>query len=153
MVDTSMAGTIPLIRFQIVPMDRLPAGRSCLVVESDGELVASIGEEHGTGALCTELTHLHRPLTDQGRWVQTPMSSGPSRIEQPAEGRGLARVAWERVPATFFPEGNLVSSLEREGLLVWLLDEGHASEQLCTDMCAYGERIVGDGLWQQRWPD
>ncbi|MGQ4486850.1 hypothetical protein ACN6LM_003865 [Streptomyces sp. SAS_281] len=140
------------IRFQVVPMDALPSGRACRVDEMDGLIVASIGAKHGTPALCDELTLLHEALMAQGRWEQTPCSN-TDRIDQPAEGLEMASIAWEQVSADVLPSNALAAPVEREGALVWLLNEQHASKQLCAEISDYGRRIGGDGLWRQHWPD
>lgn len=152
MSETQEVAGAAEINFQIVPTTQLPPGRSCRLVESAGRLVASVGDAHATPAVCEELSYLHRTLTEQGRWVQTPIGASPDRIEHPAEGRHLASVTWERVAPGVLPKGALAAPVERDGALLWLLREDHVSAQLCAEMSAHGERIVGDGLWQQRWP-
>lgn len=140
------------VEFQVVPAELLPPGKSCRLKETAGHLAASVRPGHASRALCHELTWLHQALTDQGRWVQTPMGDCPNRIEQPAKGLGIVRVRWERVAARILPGTALVAPVERDGFLTWLLHEEHASEQLCVEMTGHAERIAGDGLWQQRWP-
>lgn len=139
------------IQFQVVPMDALPSGRACRVDEMDGLIVARIGVQHGTAALCEELTVLHEALMVQGRWEQTPCSN-PGRIDQPAEGLAMATITWEQVSADVLPSDALAAPVEREGALVWLLSEQHATKQLCAEISEYGRRIGGDGLWRQHWP-
>ncbi|MGW7473697.1 hypothetical protein ACWGIT_19140 [Streptomyces cyaneofuscatus] len=140
------------IEFKIVPMETLPPGVAVALDEVDGLIVARIGDKHATDALCAELEELHRTVTQQERWVQTSTASDPHRLERPAEGLGIAHVAWERVPAETLPHGVLAAPVERDGMLVWLLHEDHASAQLCAEVSEYGRRIAGDGLWEQRWP-
>lgn len=140
------------IRFQVVPMNALPDGRACRVEETDGLIVASIGAKHGTPALCEELTLLHEMLIAQGRLEQTPCSNA-DRINQPAEDLAMATIAWEQVSAEVLPSDALAALVEREGALVWLLNEQHASKQLCAEVSEYDRRIGGDGLWRQHWPD
>jgi len=140
------------IKFQIVSLSALPVGVSVSLDEVDGLIVASIGEGHATAELCADLEDMHKTVTEQGRWVQTSTVSDPHRLERPAEGLGIAHVAWERVPAETLPHGVLAAPVERNGMLVWLLHEDHASVQLCAEVSEYGRRIAGDGLWEQRWP-
>lgn len=155
MSETRSAGVTQAqarIDFQIVPVDQLPPGKTCTVVEVEGRIVASIGQGHASSALCDDLAHLHRTLTEQGRWVQTPFDGEANRIEQPAEGRRIARVAWERVAGDVLPAATLAAPVEQDGLLVWLLHEDHVSASLCSEMSGVAERIAGDGLWRQNWP-
>ncbi|MFJ6438495.1 hypothetical protein [Streptomyces sp. NPDC091416] len=145
------AGTAQ-IEFHIVPMGQLPVGRACDLDEEDGRIVARIGLAHGTAELCEDLAYMHRVLMEQGRWEQTSPCSNPARLDQPSEGLGLAYVSWERVTGETLPKGTLAAPVERDGVLVWLLHEDHASEQLCAEISAYARRIAGDGLWRQHWP-
>lgn len=140
------------IDFRITPTRELPPGQACKLAESAGRIVASIGEDHATEAVCEELSFLHGTLTEQGRWVQVRFGDDPDRIEQPCQGGTRACVVWERVPAEVLPSRTLAAPVERDGVLVWLVHEDHVSAQLCAEMCAHGRRIAGDGLWQQRWP-
>ncbi|MEV6471559.1 hypothetical protein [Streptomyces sp. NPDC051657] len=140
------------IAFTIVPTDTLPPGTAVALDELDGLITARIGEGHITPELCAEIEDLHRTVTQQERWVQTSPEANPHRLEQPAEGLGVAHVAWERVAAGVLPSGVLAAPVERDRMLVWLLHEQHASAQLCAEMSEYGRRIAGDGLWEQRWP-
>ncbi|MFF7012267.1 hypothetical protein ACFY9Y_22325 [Streptomyces fimicarius] len=140
------------IAFEIVPTDALPPGAAVALDEADGLITARIGEGHMTPQLRAEIEELHRTVTQQERWVQTSPESDPRRLERPAEGLGIAHVAWERVAAEVLPRGVLATPVERDRMLVWLLHEDHASAQLCTEVSEYGRRIAGDGLWEQRWP-
>ncbi|MBK5994410.1 hypothetical protein JHN53_22735 [Streptomyces sp. MBT58] len=151
-VGVAAAAAPVRIEFKIVPMRDLPPGAAVALDEVDGLIVARIGDTHATVQLCAELEELHRAVTQQERWVQTSTVSDPHRLERPAEGLGIAHVAWERVPAETLPHGVLAAPVERDGMLVWLLHEDHASVQLCAEVSEYGRRIAGDGLWEQRWP-
>ncbi|MFE1731628.1 hypothetical protein ACFW6X_15915 [Streptomyces bacillaris] len=151
-VKTAKAAAPVQIQFRVVPHDELPDGTAVALSEVDGLIVAWIGEGHATLELCTQLEDLHRTVTAQERWVQTSPASDPHRLERPAEGLGIAHVAWERVSAEVLPDGVLAVPVERDRILVWLLHEEHASEQLCAEVSEYGRRIAGDGLWEQRWP-
>lgn len=152
MSETSEAAEAAKIDFQIIPAEQLPPGKSCSLAESVDRILVRIGEAHATHAVCEELVFLHRTLTAQGRWVQCAFGKDPGRIEQPAEGRHVASIVWERVAGHILPRGALAAQVERDGALLWLVHEDHISKQLCAELCTHGERIGGDGLWQQRWP-
>ncbi|MEU2800356.1 hypothetical protein [Streptomyces sp. NPDC007117] len=140
------------IAFELVSEVTLPPGVAVALEEVDGLITARIGESHMTPELRAEIEELHRTVTQQERWVQTSPESDPHRLERPAEGLGVAHVAWERVAAGVLPRGVLAAPVERDRMLVWLLHEDHASAQLCGEMSEHGRRIAGDGLWEQRWP-
>ncbi|MEU6614437.1 MULTISPECIES: hypothetical protein [unclassified Streptomyces] len=140
------------IAFELVSASTLPPGKAVALDEVDGLITARIGEGHMTPELRAEIEDLHRTVTQQERWVQTSPELDPHRLEQPAEGLGIAHVAWERVAAGVLPRDVLAAPVERDRMLVWLLHEDHASAQLCAEVSEYGRRIAGDGLWEQRWP-
>lgn len=153
MSTTITGGTAPVqIAFEIVPESTLPPDAVVALDEVDGLITARIAEGHITPELRAELEELHRTVTQQQRWVQTSPELDPHRLERPAEGLGIAHVAWERVAAGVLPEGVLAAPVERDRMLVWLLHEHHASTRLCAEVTEYGRRIAGDGLWEQRWP-
>lgn len=151
-MSTTISKAPVRIAFVIVPESTLPPDKAVDLDEVDGLITASIGKRHITEALRAELEELHRTVTQQERWVQTSPEANPHRLEQPAEGLGIAHVAWERVAADVLPHGVLAAPVERDRMLVWLLHEDHASAQLCAEVSEYGRRIAGDGLWEQRWP-
>ncbi|WP_228989459.1 hypothetical protein [Streptomyces sp. DH8] len=152
-ITTTSGGKAPVrIAFEIVPESTLPPDTAVVLDEVDGLITARIGKRHITPELRAELEDLHRTVTQQERWVQTSPELDPTRLERPAEGLGIAHVAWERVAAEVLPTGVLAAPLERDRMLVWLLHEDHASAQLCAEVSEYGRRIGGDGLWEQRWP-
>lgn len=136
--------------FKIVAADQLPPGRACRITEEEGSITVAIRRGDGTDDLCAQLVEYHGPLLGQCRWVQT-LPASTKRIELPPQGLAIARASWQHIARHKLPSGAVCLPHERPGDFTWLLHEDHASDQLCTEMNRYLTRIVGDGLWLQRW--
>lgn len=55
----------------------------------------------------------------------------------------------EMVPT--LPGGRAIVPAERQGKFVWLVAEGHISQQCFDEMKEYLQHIVGTGMWSQNW--
>jgi hypothetical protein len=148
----SSGGTSARAEFESVTSDQLPPGKACDLREGRGWITARIPKRHATPSLLRQLTAKHQLLLEQERWVQTEPETS-DRIEQPAEGHEIAEAFWHRLRGDKLPKGELCVFVELEGRIVWLVHEDHATQQLCDEINDYLARIVGDGLWRQRWPD
>jgi len=125
--------------------DTLPDGRVAYIDEVPGRADVHLLRGHATKAFCTRMNEMHKYILGQPFWVQV-WEPGVPRLDGPAEGLGFGRARWELVPT-----GDVCTPIEREGAFVWLIREGHVSPQAVAQMNRYLQRIVGDGLWQQRW--
>jgi len=123
----------------------LPPGKFVHIEEEPGRADVHLLRGHATKAFCTTMTEMHRYILGAPFWVQV-WEPGVPRADGPIEGLGFAKASWELVPI-----GDVCTPIEREGGFVWLIREGHVSPQAVIQMNRYLERIVGDGLWQQRW--
>ncbi|MFE2556635.1 hypothetical protein ACFXGT_11455 [Streptomyces sp. NPDC059352] len=135
-------------RYELVDASKLPAGRVCRILEEPGLTVVRIMTGEATERLCEELNAFHRSILTEERWTQTPITD-PHRIEQPAEGLGIADAQWELDSS--LPASIPCVLLEDLSRLTWLIHEDDATKRLCREMNRYLKRIIGDGLWRQNW--
>lgn len=140
------------VKFEVATAGQLPEGRACHLTESEGRIHVLVRPTHGerTRELCDQLTELHATILGQARWVQTPVKE-PDRVERSARGLGVAECSWRLVSPDKLPRGHLCMPVEFEKNFTWLIRRDCASAELCAEMTVYLNRIVGDGLWRQRW--
>jgi len=106
---------------------------------------------HIRAQLVHELTQLGLHQVGHGLWRQHWIA--PDRVEQPTEGFDLAESRWEIVPAHEMPRRRCIVPIEEDGSCIWHIKAGYCTAALAAEMNQMLERIVGDGLWCQTWPD
>lgn len=88
-------------------------------------------------------------MHEEAKGPQEPTEEGSQepRAEEPQGPQ--ADFDMEFVPK--LPGGRAAVPAEREGRFVWMIAEGHMSEQCMTEMRQYLQHIVSTGMWQQNW--
>lgn len=141
------------ISFEIDRRAKIPAGKVCRLDEQDGGVTVLIRRGEARSNFCRTMTALHQQIQDaDGPWGQTwDDGQRGSRVDESPQGLGLAECVWKIVSPARLPRGVDCLPLETPGRLVWAIRAGCASARLCDEMNAYMVRVVGDGLWVQRW--
>lgn len=137
------------VRYKVVPGDQLPAGRATLVVDGPGFVEARIRRGHASGLLCEQLMAVSRHIFSNGLWVYH-WKEGAKATGAPVDGTP-AEVRFEIHPADAFPKDIVCLHREQPGEFVWLVSEGHISEQVCGEFNEYLKNSLQDGYWVQRW--
>lgn len=106
---------------------------------------------HIRAQLVTELNQLGLHQVGHGLWRQRWIA--PDRVDQPVEGFDLAESRWEIVPAREMPRRRCIVPIEEDGRCIWHIKAGYCTAALAAEMNQMLERIVGDGLWCQSWPE
>ncbi|MFF3398291.1 hypothetical protein ACFYW6_07230 [Streptomyces sp. NPDC002659] len=145
-----MYNEITAIRYENATDDELPDGSHIDIQEASGLAIVRLRKGYASPLLCTQLTEMSRPMHECARWVQD-WDGTPDRAHQPVEGRHIASARWELRPPTDLPDGLACIPIERPGEIVWFIRVGEARPELVDEMNRILERIVGDGLWRQRW--
>lgn len=79
------------------------------------------------------------------------MQVGNGESASPGKSSGAsADIAIEVVPR--LPGGRALMPVERDGILVWLLVEGHMSQQAQDEWLQAMQCLVGTGMWGQNFP-
>ncbi|MFF1417441.1 hypothetical protein [Streptomyces sp. NPDC058280] len=148
----NMINESPRVSFEVGSRVSIPRHKVCRLIEQDGELAVHIRAGHADPQLCRDLSVFHRQLLGtEGRWAQTWDDKDPDRVNHPPQGLGLAEATWRIVPARMLPRGTSCLPLEARGWFIWVIRAGLATPRLCAEMNNHLARIVGDGLWVQRW--
>jgi hypothetical protein len=141
-------------RYELV--DHLPDGMLCRLVEKPGSAIVQFLRGDATKELMRFMTERHELiLVTKQMWVQV-WEPGAPRSEAPAQGLGIARARWQlltpeeeaRLPE---PDAGIAVAGERDGVFVWFIRPPHVTQEAVDQWNRILERIVGDGLWQQRW--
>jgi hypothetical protein len=130
-------------------VDSLPHGRSIWVDEEPGRADVHILRGEATQAFCTRMTEMHEHILSEAFWVQV-WEEGALRVGAPPQRLGFAHATWE-IDDENNTVGELAVPLERAGRFVWMIRAGHVKPTAVAEMNQLLLRIVGDGLWQQRW--
>lgn len=129
---------------------QIPQGRLVYVDEAAGATSdIFLHPLHVRVRLVSEFNWLTRHLVGDGLWQQHWTTEG--RMQEPAEGLGIAESRWEIVPASQMPRGRTVFSTEEDGVCVWNIRSGYCTGEMRDAMNEVLERIAGDGLWRQFW--
>lgn len=140
----------PSAVYRLAGTDLIPPGR--LVYVDDRDDATSdiyLHRLHARSELVRELNWLTRHQVGDGLWRQRWTTEG--RMQQPAEGRGIAVSRWEIVPAAAMPQDRTAFPTEEDGACIWNIRSGKCTAQLRDEMNRMLERIAGDGLWIQSW--
>lgn len=140
------------VRYELAPDSQLAAEVVCAIHESAGWAIVRIRHGHATVALCESLNTMHELIHKHGYWIQD-WDESSDRSSSPAQGLAIAEARWVSVPSPSLPEGVICLPAERAGSFTWFIREGHASPRLIEEMNGLLRRVVGDGLWRQRWTD
>lgn len=133
-------------------LGRMTPGRLVHVEDRPGALAGIYFHPlHVRSWLLWDLNRLTRHHVGYGLWRQAGTREG--RMQEPAQGLGIAVSRWEIVPAAAMPRRRAVMPVEEEGSCVWLIREGQCTRDLRDAMNAMLERMAGDGLWLQHWYD
>jgi hypothetical protein len=131
---------------------RIPSGRLIYAEDHEGGVAdVYLQSQHAREQLVWELNWVTRHQVGYGLWRQRWTHEG--RMTQPAERLGVAVSRWEFVPARQMPRGRSVFPIEEDGSCVWLIRSGCCTPALLDEMNELLERIAGDGLWLQAWPE
>lgn len=106
---------------------------------------------HANPSLVSALNWATRHQVGNGLWRQNWTDDG--RMQQGAEGLGVAESRWEIVPGSEMPRGKYVFPVEQDRVCVWLIRKGCCTAELRDAMNEKLKRIAGDGLWLQVWPE
>ena len=130
--------------------DRVPPGRLVHVEDHPGGWAdIYLHALHVRNPLVWQINWKTRHQVGYGLWRQRWTDDG--RMEQPAQGLGIAISAWEIVPARKMPSGYYVFPVEQAGSCIWLIRAGFCTAALVDEMNMMLDRIAGDGLWLQGW--
>jgi hypothetical protein len=133
-------------------MGRIPPGQLVHAEDQSGAQVdIYLHPLHARKGLVWDLNWHTRHYVGHGLWRQN-WTEG-ERMQEPAEGLGVAESRWEIVPAAEMPRDRHVFTVEQDGNCVWLIRAGHCTVSLERAMNRMLERIAGDGLWLQDWSD
>ncbi|MDK1473692.1 hypothetical protein QNO07_09690 [Streptomyces sp. 549] len=122
---------------------------ACRITESPGCADILLHTDAATPALCASLNRWHHRILSRGLWAQR--WDGPAgRLDTPPQHRRIATARWATAPATL-TAGEACRPVERQAGILWLIRDGEATDALIDQMNRRLERLVGDGLWIQRW--
>ncbi|MFJ9027600.1 hypothetical protein ACIRQP_03590 [Streptomyces sp. NPDC102274] len=142
-------GEAPKVRFTTRPSVQIPAGRACRITEDKGALTVHIRAFHVASHFCDTMNVLCDQVMEG--WAQTWANDSPMRADEPPTGACLACVSWRIDQTGELPEGVDCFPLEKRGRFTWTIRKGVITDQLCAELNRYMERLVGDGLWVQKW--
>lgn len=136
-------------------VDSLPDGKLVEITETPGTAVTRIVRGGASQDFVDYMTETHKYILSEAanRWVQVWVPGQP-RLELPAQGLGIAEARWELLtPATesLLPAPGIAVPVERPGGFAWLIRPPHVQPAVVAEFTALLRRLVGDGLWRQRW--
>jgi hypothetical protein len=133
--------------------DHVPPGKLVHIEDHPGALAAIyINRLEMRSPAVWDFNWLTRHQIGHALWQQNWTSeSRDGRMQEPAQGLGVAVSRWEIVPAHKLPRGVYVFPIEHKGRCIWYIRAGYCTQALCDAMNAMLERIAGDALWVQRW--
>lgn len=138
------------VRYQLASPDRIRNGRTVDIEDRPAAQSAILlASSDCTSLIPEQLTGLCTHQIVNGSWRQR--WTRPGRMQQPAEGRGLAVSRFERVAGRLLPAGHVVYGIEDDGSCIWLVDEDECTHRIQNDMNDFLFRLAGDGLWVQCW--
>ncbi|MFJ2515641.1 hypothetical protein ACIPEL_36490 [Streptomyces griseoviridis] len=129
---------------------RIPPGDLVYVEDHEGAWSdIYLHPDHAKSELVHDFNWVTRHQIGSGLWQQNWTHDG--RMQEPAEGLGVAISGWEIVPHRRMPSSRSVVPIDQDGSCMWIIREGACSDELCAAMNAMLRRIAGDGLWLQYW--